>query len=43
MVFEQAFKRKIPIVMMLVGGYQMNNAAIIADSIENLFKAYKLK
>ena len=33
-------RRKIPVVMVLSGGYQLVNAQIIADSIENLTKRF---
>eukprot|EP00475_Leptophrys_vorax_P010118 TRINITY_DN16798_c0_g2_i1.p1 TRINITY_DN16798_c0_g2~~TRINITY_DN16798_c0_g2_i1.p1 ORF type:complete len:218 (+),score=12.70 TRINITY_DN16798_c0_g2_i1:92-655(+) len=36
MVFRFARDRKIPIVMLTSGGYQPNNARIVADSIANL-------
>ena len=42
LVFEQAFKNKIPILMVLSGGYQMINAPTIADSIENLNRKFDL-
>ena len=32
--------KKIPIVMLLSGGYQLINARIIADSIKNLIKKF---
>ena len=32
--------RKIPVVMVLSGGYQKSNAKNIADSIENLVKKF---
>ena len=35
-VFEAAKAKKIPIVMVLSGGYQRSNASIIADSILSL-------
>lgn len=35
-VFKAAFDKKIPIVMVLSGGYQRSNAQVIADSICNL-------
>ncbi len=35
-VFRIAFKNKIPIIMLLSGGYQKINAKVIADSIINL-------
>jgi acetoin utilization deacetylase AcuC-like enzyme len=41
-VFENALKRKIPIVMTLAGGYQQNNARVVADSIINLEKQFNL-
>ena len=42
LVFEQAFKNKIPILMVLSGGYQEINAPTIADSIENLNAKFNL-
>ena len=37
LMFEFAYQKyKVPIVMVLSGGYQMGNAPVIADSIENL-------
>ena len=33
-------KRKIPMVMILSGGYQKINAEIIAESIENMLKKF---
>ncbi len=36
LVFKFAIENKIPIVMMLSGGYQKVNAKVIADSIKNL-------
>jgi len=41
-VFDNAFKRNIPIVMVLSGGYQQNNARVIADSIINLDKKFHI-
>jgi histone deacetylase 11 len=41
-VFEAALTRSIPIVMVLSGGYQKSNAAVIADSIENLDHKFAL-
>jgi len=35
-VFQSAFDRRVPISMLLSGGYQKNNALVIADSIQNL-------
>eukprot|EP00830_Metopus_es_P017588 TRINITY_DN5824_c0_g1_i1.p1 TRINITY_DN5824_c0_g1~~TRINITY_DN5824_c0_g1_i1.p1 ORF type:complete len:359 (+),score=56.82 TRINITY_DN5824_c0_g1_i1:699-1775(+) len=40
LVFKKAFDRKIPILMVLSGGYQHINAQVIANSIENLFHKY---
>lgn len=37
-VWEACRIQKIPIVMLTSGGYQRNNARIIADSIKNLFE-----
>jgi len=42
LVFGYALERKIPIVMVLSGGYQKSNAAVIAQSITNLHKQFKL-
>lgn len=39
-VFELAIQKDIPIVMVLSGGYQLSNAAVIADSIENLIEKF---
>jgi len=41
-VFQQAFDRHIPIVMVLSGGYQQSNARVIADSISNLHQKFNL-
>ncbi|MBN1897484.1 MAG: histone deacetylase [Spirochaetes bacterium] len=38
MVFRQALKRKIPILMVLSGGYTKQSSLIIGKSIENLLK-----
>jgi len=35
-VFKQAREKKIPVLMVLSGGYQLNNARVIASSIQNL-------
>lgn len=43
LVFAKALSNNIPVVMMLAGGYQKNNAPIIADSIEQLIKTHKLQ
>jgi len=37
MIFYAAQQNNVPIVMLLAGGYQKNNARIIADSITNLY------
>ena len=42
LVFDRAKKDDIPIVMMLAGGYQKSNAAVIANSILNLREKHKL-
>lgn len=42
MVFKYALDRQIPIAMLFGGGYQPENAALIADSIENLDRTYGL-
>jgi len=36
MVFKKALTHKVPIVMLLSGGYQRANAPVIAESIKNL-------
>jgi histone deacetylase 11 len=41
-MFKLAFDNKVPIVMVLSGGYQTTNAPNIADSIENLVNKFKL-
>ena len=41
-VFKEALTRKVPIVMLLSGGYQMSNAPVIADSVTNLIKKFDL-
>ncbi len=33
-------KKKVPVVMLLSGGYQKTNAEIIADSIENMVNKF---
>jgi histone deacetylase 11 len=38
MVFEAAKRQGVPITMLLSGGYQKSNAAVIANSIKNLFR-----
>ena len=38
MVFRKALSKKVPIVMLLSGGYQKENAAVIAKSIENILQ-----
>jgi histone deacetylase 11 len=43
LMFEYAYRKyKVPIVMVLSGGYQMANAPVIADSIENLVNSFEL-
>lgn len=42
-VFDQVLKqRNIPIVMLLSGGYQQNNATVITRSITNLNAKFNL-
>jgi len=41
-VFRLATENKIPVLMVLSGGYQKSNAQVIADSIENLGKKFHL-
>jgi histone deacetylase 11 len=44
LMFEIAYETyKVPIAMVLSGGYQLSNAPVIADSIENLVHKFKLK
>lgn len=43
LMFKMALDRKVPIVMLLSGGYQTTNAPNIADSIENIVTKFKLK
>ncbi len=41
LMFDFALRKyKVPIVMVLSGGYQMTNAPVIADSIENLIEKF---
>jgi len=42
-IFRFAFENRIPICMVLSGGYQQSNAPCIAESIDNLFKTFNLK
>ncbi|TAL27560.1 MAG: histone deacetylase [Alphaproteobacteria bacterium] len=42
MVFGYALDRKVPIVMLLSGGYQRSTVQVISDSILNLKKKFKL-
>ena len=42
MVFGKALGAKVPVVMLLSGGYQPSNAEVIADSILNLREKFKL-
>jgi hypothetical protein len=41
-MFKFAFDHKVPIVMILSGGYQMTNAPNIAESIANLVSKFNL-
>lgn len=43
MVFAAAHGRGIPILILQAGGYQFSNAPLIARSIENLMRSFKLK
>ncbi len=43
LMFRMAFDRRVPIVMVLSGGYQTTNAPNIADSIENIVQKFDLK
>jgi len=40
MVFEEARKRNIPLVMLLSGGYQKTNAGVIANSVTSILQKY---
>lgn len=42
LLFSIALNENIPILMLLSGGYQKENAPVIADSIENLFVKFDL-
>jgi hypothetical protein len=41
-IFKLAIENKIPILMVMSGGYQKTNAPVIADSIKNLFSTFNL-
>lgn len=41
-VFQECFDAKVPVVMILSGGYQLSNAPVIADSIRNLIQKFNL-
>lgn len=41
-VFSNAFKKKVPIVMLLSGGYTRRSAAIIGKSIENILSRFQM-
>ena len=41
-VFKECLEAKIPVVMVLSGGYQKTNAPVIAQSIENLNQKFGL-
>lgn len=43
MVFSSALGAGVPVVMLLSGGYQDSNAAVIARSIKNLFAKFSLR
>ena len=40
-VFRNAFKNKIPILMVLSGGYTRKSAGVIGKSIENILRCFK--
>lgn len=42
-IFKRALSKNIPIVMLLSGGYQKNNAPLIANSIESLVEKHSLR
>jgi len=42
LVFEKALTANIPIVMVLSGGYQMENAEVIAESILEMNRKFHL-
>ena len=43
LVFRYAYEiHKVPIVMLLSGGYQQSNAPVIAESIQNLCEKFSL-
>ena len=42
-IFRMALENKIPIVMVLSGGYQKTNAPNIAESIDNIITVFNLK
>ena len=42
LVFKFAFENKIPICMVLSGGYSKESHEIVSKSIENLFKVFNL-
>ena len=43
LVFKHAYEiNKVPVLMVLSGGYQMSNAPVIADSIRNLCNKFNL-
>ena len=41
-VFKHALNNKIPILMVLSGGYQLQNAPTIAESLTNLIEKFNL-
>jgi len=44
LIFEYCLSTyKVPVVMILSGGYQLTNAPTIAESIENIIIKFKLK
>lgn len=43
LIFNYAQSRNIPVIMLLAGGYQKNNARIIARSISSLIETFELE
>lgn len=41
-VFRHALEKKVPVLMVMSGGYQESNAGVIANSISNLVAKFKL-
>ena len=43
LIFKHCMDKKVPVVMLMSGGYQQSNAEVISDSIANLVKVFNLK